>query len=288
MNTLFLSAKNGKVEIKDGLVETRTDSFSLFIGNNVLKYNKKDNLFIINNKQKNIKNPDLSLDIYNPNGEKVFGDKIFSDDNRLGIDIGQGKIYLTELNEKEKNIFNNLPRTEQLRSLGLSREELSRFLNDYESKILSPSSDTSKIPEDTSKYKYPSGTIIYQDTPFTGRSHTALIINENGKTWVYQSFPPEVTKISLDSFLNRYFFLGKPVFYSPDKTYSEYQIANMVKYADSELGRSYSLQNKEGGINCCTFIGSVLEKTGEYKFSDKVLYSKDLAGDNLKNFRIKN
>jgi len=290
INNLIFSTKNGIVTVTRDKLSSKSESFGVLFGNEYIRYNQSLEL-IYKPEYKGVFNlPDFKIEIFDKNNNPIVIGKI--NENNYGIDIGQGTIFHQGLSEKEKEIFSKMTRAEQIRTIGMNSEEASKYIADYYSEKLDP--QRLKTIPDESKYKYPSGTIIMQYLA-GGVVHSSIILNENGKSWVYVETPPRAVKVPLESYLSRfgeyfYYNVRTPDFISPIK-FSQEQINGMISYANSQLGRPYGFitepfnTNKPHSINCATLVGCTLSTTGEYDFTHVEQRTIDFL--NIERFRVK-
>ena len=122
--------------------------------------------------------------------------------------------------------------------------------------------------------KYPDGTLVFSNKPGTLVGNIALRSASKAQGYqakwthvgfildgkIYHSdFPVTTTRTS--------FKRGeKGIFILPSRKYTDQEIYNMKKYANSQLGKRYSLRgfrlrNGEEGW-CSTFVGQVLNQAG--------------------------
>lgn len=107
-------------------------------------------------------------------------------------------------------------------------------------------------------------------------THVAIILHQNGESWVYEAAPPKVHKVKLtdyETFLAKLAsikFIQRRNFSwfirQPKVAYTPAEIDAMQTYADSQLGRAYRLRgwwsNDTRGIFCSQYIGNMIAKTG--------------------------
>ena len=98
-------------------------------------------------------------------------------------------------------------------------------------------------------------------------THAAIVLNG----YVYEAVPPCVHKVRLDEYKAHMAKKGTHYFITvPKKPFSRDQIAAMVKYAESQLGRPYLLRGywkgmETRGIFCSQLVGNTIETSGLIK-----------------------
>lgn len=131
----------------------------------------------------------------------------------------------------------------------------------------------------TAEPTYQDGSIIlFQDSFMThvienktgsDLTHAAIIFQNQGKLWVYESAPPAVVRIPFDEYKKR-FKTSKYYIYSRNQPFKKEQTEKMLKYADSQLGRKYMLrqwllERETKGIHCSQYAGNILQASGLYQ-----------------------
>ena len=132
-------------------------------------------------------------------------------------------------------------------------------------------------------FPFPDGTVIALEhskiivevatkNPIT---HTAIILNEDGKPFVYEATPPVVRKLSYEKYINELIRRKelrpnlKLWIAVPKKPYKSKEIRGMKNYAESELGSEYSIKGYTKDIvteqlHCSQFVTNILSKTDKF------------------------
>jgi hypothetical protein len=110
-------------------------------------------------------------------------------------------------------------------------------------------------------------------------THVAMILEDDGQSWVFESAPGFVRKIPLVEFLLRVAPSGSPgtahaqrVYYlSPKKPFSAGEILAMKEFAVRQIGRRYSVKGilrgqSVEGMSCAQFVAATLQQTGRIRF----------------------
>lgn len=105
-------------------------------------------------------------------------------------------------------------------------------------------------------------------------THAAIVLYDgNDEPWVYEAVPPCVRKIRLDEYEKELQTQSQKrrdfswFSMSPRKPYTVKQLAEMKKYAESQLGRPYMLRGwwkgyEVRGVFCSQYIGNIIERSG--------------------------
>ena len=130
---------------------------------------------------------------------------------------------------------------------------------------------------------YEDGTTIFFQNGFFHRPiarytgshmcHIAIVLHQNGKEYVYESTLRGVQKTPLNIFLTKVIHRQKwnkrlKVYYvKPKIPYTKNELIKMKTYANSQLGRLYSLRgwwvNREViGMHCSQYVGNIIGQTG--------------------------
>lgn len=106
--------------------------------------------------------------------------------------------------------------------------------------------------------------------------HTAIILYENDKPYVFEATWPRVRKVPLEQYYQilenckkerpKYSWFVE----QPRHVFTDIQLTKMKQYANSQLGRRYMLRGwVEGrevrGIFCSEYTGNILEQSGLIK-----------------------
>ena len=127
------------------------------------------------------------------------------------------------------------------------------------------------------------GTVIFFKNGFFSRPiarhtgshmcHVAIVLYEDGRHWAYEAAPGGVQRTLLSTYLEKTvrrqrFRRSLEVYYvQPDVPYTGEELAKMKKYANSHIGRPYSLRgwlvNREViGMHCSHYVGDMISQTG--------------------------
>jgi len=110
--------------------------------------------------------------------------------------------------------------------------------------------------------------------------HVAMVIQVDGKPWIYEATPPKVRRLALHDYYKEIVELNTnrkaPVriwLMRPTDSFTKQQSASMKSYLDSQIGRRYSIRgyvrDKEGdGIHCAEFTANMLTRTGKLRFTE--------------------
>ncbi len=118
-------------------------------------------------------------------------------------------------------------------------------------------------------YKHTGSTIV----------HTAIILYDDGKPFVYEATWPRVRKMPLDQY---YDLLAKHKqknsrysweIVQPQQAYSQTELVKIKQYAISQLGRPYMLRGywkgrEVKGIFCSQYVGNSIGTTNRIKSKD--------------------
>ena len=103
-------------------------------------------------------------------------------------------------------------------------------------------------------------------------THVATVFKRDGKLYIYEATRPRVQTITWQAFVKRYerrkkaeFWIARPV-----KQYTEKQLKEMQRYADSQLGREYSIMGyvkgkPVKGIDCTEYTARQLMQADKMK-----------------------
>ena len=110
-------------------------------------------------------------------------------------------------------------------------------------------------------------------------THVAIVLYEDGEAWVYEAEPPEVKRKKFSEYIKEIKKLRRirprlKVWTADPFDWETVDLEAMKKYADSQLGRKYSiaswLRNRPSrGIHCGEYVLYVLEKGGLDTVSDR-------------------
>ena len=110
--------------------------------------------------------------------------------------------------------------------------------------------------------------------------HVAMVVQVDGKPWVYEATPPKVRRLTLPDYCKELAELNAtrkaPVriwLMRPNESFTKKQSASMKSYLDSQIGRRYSIRgyvrDKEGdGIHCAEFTANMLTRTEKMRFTE--------------------
>ncbi len=106
-------------------------------------------------------------------------------------------------------------------------------------------------------------------------THVAIVVNHDGKPWVYEAAPPKVRRVPLATYYREIGVENKKRgddririwLLTPNESLSEDELIEIRSYLKSQKGRRYSIRNyvrgKPGdGIHCAEFAANVLSRVG--------------------------
>lgn len=110
-------------------------------------------------------------------------------------------------------------------------------------------------------------------------THVAIVLYEDGEPWVYEAEPPRVKRIKFDEYIKEVKKLRRrcpklKMWTADPSDWEIIDIEAMKKYADSQVGRKYSIgswvKNRPSrGIHCGEYVLYILEKGGIDSISDR-------------------
>lgn len=111
-------------------------------------------------------------------------------------------------------------------------------------------------------------------------THVALIMNVDGKSWVYEAEPPRVRRVPLMTFYQEIGERNRDGDESiriwlmpPNQGFNRTQRKRMLTYLDHQLGRRYSIKNyvrdvHGDGIHCAQLTANTLCLSGRFSFKN--------------------
>ena len=124
-------------------------------------------------------------------------------------------------------------------------------------------------PEYPPSGKFLDGTTIVHKNLRHGY-HVAIILNEDGKPYVYQGSPPKANRHEYEEYVKKFGKLfpsrGGLVYTPPDKPYTLKEVKKMKAEADKLLGTKYRPWNLGKGMNCCEVVANILNASGRNHF----------------------
>ena len=105
-------------------------------------------------------------------------------------------------------------------------------------------------------------------------THSAMVFNHGGVPWVYDAWRPKVRRMPLPEYEKFVAKEGEEMWLlRPRRNYSSVEVARMLEYAKSQLGRSYGVKAYVAGkptrpIHCSWYTTETLARSGRY-VSDK-------------------
>lgn len=111
-------------------------------------------------------------------------------------------------------------------------------------------------------------------------THVGMLLDCNGKLFVYEAAPKAVRKISLDDYFQELsrFNLHKwesqrlrLMLYQPKQPYTPQELTAIRAFLEEQVGRRYSIKGyvrkkPSDGIHCADLVSTALVKTGRYRF----------------------